>query len=410
MINLELLDHYKKHGWVHIPNIIPEEYLAIAKEKGLPLVRWAQERIGTPTVAGPPKHNFHVGCAGAYESELMRIYTSKFSYDLAKDILGTSSMFLFNDQMVYKMPDDNLEFAAHYDNQYGAENKTGDMHTVNISWILDDFTKENGALSLKSLDNDQWTIVYPKAGDIIAINGNCYHQSGKNNSDKPRGLYACVYSEGQINLANYYTSPFLLEETTKQKIYTLANDIVTQQYSNFREYFDAFFKIHDIDRVLELGSSNGGLTYHLATQYNLPVLTVDIVTASIAKKVFNVARVMKGDHSDPSVIEYLKKNFIDKPGKLLILCDGGDKPHNFNTFAGLARVGDIIAVHDYFETREEWENQQVWGWVECTREDISGTIEQYNLNETDSYMRQIAWSFWEKTSEKVANPTFSSYI
>ena len=132
---------------------------------------------------------------------------SDVSLEYLKDILGSSSMFLFNDQMVYKMPNDNLEFAAHYDNQYGAENKSGDMHTVNVSWILDDFTKENGALSLKSLDDDQWTTVFPKAGDIIAINGNCYHQSGINNSDKPRGLYACVYLSNIENYCSYALGP-----------------------------------------------------------------------------------------------------------------------------------------------------------------------------------------------------------
>jgi len=410
MISTDLLNHYREHGWVVLPDIIPQEYLSIAKDKGLPLVKWGQERIGTPAIAGPPTHNFHMGCAGAYESELMRIYTSEFSFNLVKEILGTESMFLFNDQMVYKFPGDNLKFEAHYDNQYGAENKDGKMHTVNMSWVLDDFTEENGALSLKSISTEEWTTVYPKAGSIIAINGNCYHKSGPNNSKNPRGLYACVYSEGQINLANYYKTPFLIPAKEKQKIYTLVNGIITQQYSNFTDYFNAFFSIHDFDRVLELGTSNGGLTYFLATQYNLPVLSVDVVTSSVDNKVYNVAKVMKGDHSDPAVIRYLNDNYINKPGRVLILCDGGDKPHNFNTFSALAKEGDVIGVHDYFETREEWEQQNIWGWVECTKKDISNTIEQYSLLETDSYMRQIAWSFWEKPVKKVAPLEFPSYI
>ena len=194
---------YNEHGYIHIHNIIPEEYLQTAREKGIPLVKWSRENINKPALAGPPTLNLHVGCAGAYEGDLMNLYTSKFSYDLATTLLQKEDIYLFNDQMVYKFPDDNFTFAAHYDNQYGAENKDGKMHTVNMSWILDDFTEENGTLELQSLKTKEWTRVYPKAGDIIAINGNCFHRSGPNESDKPRGLYACVYSEGQINLGNY---------------------------------------------------------------------------------------------------------------------------------------------------------------------------------------------------------------
>ena len=57
--------------------------------------------------------------------------------------------------------------------------------------ILDDFTKENGAISV--LD-DEWITLYPKVGDILMIEGNTYHSSKINLSNQPRRAYLCVYS------------------------------------------------------------------------------------------------------------------------------------------------------------------------------------------------------------------------
>jgi len=406
------LNFYKEHGWVHIPNIIPHDYLIIAKDKGPDLVKWGRSLMGTkkPALAGPPFHSVHLGCAGHYDGDLMNIYKSKFSYDLATKLIGKEDIFVFNDQMVYKFPEDEVTFGAHYDNQFGNENKDGKMHTVNISWILDDMTDENGTLELKSLKTGEWTKVYPKAGDIIAINGNCLHRSGPNNSGRPRGLYACVYSEGQINLANYYTDPFLVKDTTRQHIHTLYENIVVQQFANFKKYFERFLKLNNFDRILELGTSNGGLTYYLASIFEGPILTVDIDTKSIDKKVFNVAKVMKADHMSVPTRTYLEKEFISKEGKTLVLCDGGDKPAIFNAYSDLIKEKDFIMVHDYFETKEEWENQNAWGWCECIKDDIVSGIETNYLEERNHFMKDIAWIVYEKTTKKVAIPNFSSYI
>lgn len=401
---------YKEHGWVLIPNVIPKEYIKIAKEKGIPLVKWSQENIYKPAIAGPPFLNKHVGCAGAYEGKLMELYTSKFSYDLVTSILETEDIFLFNDQMVYKFPGDDFEFAAHADNQFGAENKSGKIHTVNMSWVLDDMTDENGTLELKSLKTNEWTKVYPKEGDIIAINGNCVHRSGTNKSDKPRGLYACVYSEAQINLGNYYTEPFLLKDTTKQHNHYLVNGIPVQQFKGFETYFKKFLDLNKFDRILELGTSRGGLTYYLSTIFNGPIITVDNITKLIDKKVYKVAQVMEADHLSFKTQQNLNKDFISKKGRTLILCDGGDKPSIFGAFAALMKEGDYIGVHDFFTTKEDFDNQSAWSWLECTRDQIKNVIKEYKLKEVDTYMLNIAWGIYKKTGAKVAIPSYSSYI
>lgn len=404
------IEFYNEHGYLHIQNVIPQQYIEIAKEKGIPLVKWSRENVGKPSLAGPPKLNLHVGCAGAFEGDLMNLYTSKFSYDLATTILQTEDIFLFNDQMVYKFPNDEFTFAAHYDNEYGAENKDGKMHTVNMSWILDDMTEDNGALELKSLKTEEWIKVFPKAGDIIAINGNCLHRSGPNRSDKPRGLYACVYSEGQINLSKYYNTPFLLKDTEVQHIHSSVNGIPVQQFKGFQKYFKRFLDLNKFDRILELGTSRGGLTYYLSTIFNGPIITVDNVTKLIDKKVYKVAQVMEADHISFKTQQFLHKEFISKEGKTLILCDGGDKPAIFNAYSALLKEGDYIGVHDFFKTQEDFNNQKAWSWLECTEDQIKNVIKEYKLEETDTYMLNIVWGIYKKTIEKVAIPSFSSYI
>jgi ectoine hydroxylase-related dioxygenase (phytanoyl-CoA dioxygenase family) len=78
-----------------------------------------------------------------------------------------------------------------------------------MSWILDDFTEENGTLEIQNQDDGEWVTIYPKKGDIVAIQGNTYHRSGKNRSIYSRGLYACVYTESPIYLEGFYTQRFL---------------------------------------------------------------------------------------------------------------------------------------------------------------------------------------------------------
>lgn len=191
------LDHYEQKGWVIIEDAVPTEYLQIVKEKGLYL---RENSTKFSSWRG-------VSCASKYDKKLWDCYTAPFMYEIAQRILG-DQIWLFNDQIVYKLPNDNFAFPPHCDNQYGNENKNGQIHTINCSWILDDFLVDNGALSLLNKDNEEWVTPYPQEGDIIVINGNTIHKSKSNKSNKERGLYACVYSESPITLDDFYKERF----------------------------------------------------------------------------------------------------------------------------------------------------------------------------------------------------------
>ena len=87
---------------------------------------------------------------------------------------------------------------------------------------------------------------------------------------------------------------------------------------------------------------------------------------------------------------------IQGEGKCLVLCDGGNKPKEFNTFAKYLKSGDHIMCHDYCKTLEFWNfATTVWQWPYATDtnyDDIKDTIESENL---EPYKHDaFAFVFW----------------
>lgn len=202
------LEHYREYGWVWLKNIIPDRHIQIVRKHGQQLATWIHENnlYGAPAIAS----EFHwqgVGCASKYRPELFSIYTSAEMYDVARTVLETNDVYIFNDQTVYKMPfHEGFNFLAHTDNSRGP-NTDNRIHTVNCCVILDDFTPENGALEVM-LPNKEFYTIYGKAGDIVCIRGDCVHRSSENRSGKPRGLYACVYADEGIDYHGFYNEKF----------------------------------------------------------------------------------------------------------------------------------------------------------------------------------------------------------
>ena len=191
------LQFYKKHGWVHLQKKISEDAVHELQTRSIKLRKWVNDKIGQPCKYGGDTHWKGVGCAGMYDTYLLDFYKSNLMIDIAKKLLKTEDVWLYNDQVVVKLPNDNFGFEEHTDNSIGGNFNEGG-NTINMSVILTDFTDENGTLQLRD------TKIYPKAGDIVVIHGDTPHQSNPNKSDKPRCLYACVYSDKQIIFKNFY--------------------------------------------------------------------------------------------------------------------------------------------------------------------------------------------------------------
>ena len=177
---------YEKDGYLHIKQYLDD--VDMIASVGLGMRLHAEQYSDWKGIA----------CASKHSIILDTFYRSDVMTSLAKKFLG-NDCYYFNDQMVYKLANEkSFVFEEHYDNQYGtnADNK---IHTVNFCVILDDFE-----ISLDVKGSDGWVSLYPKKGDIIAIRGDTYHRSAANTSDKPRGLYACVYTEAPMNMDGFY--------------------------------------------------------------------------------------------------------------------------------------------------------------------------------------------------------------
>lgn len=163
-----------------------------------------------------------------------------------------------------------------------------------------------------------------------------------------------------------------------------------------------------LSRILEIGSSRGGLTFTISELYGEPIDTVsyDINHSRVVMKnkypelcKTNKIDFRGGNCFDPIVTDVIKK-FIQQPGLSLVLCDGGDKHKEFNTFAPIIKDSDIIMLHDYADTREDFkllDAENVWFWHEASYAGISKTVEEYNLTRIlrDDFITSV-WGVFQK--------------
>ena len=202
------LDKYNKNGYIILEDILSDDTLHYLKEYTLVL---KNRMISNPHFETFTKPNgsgyygrFHDMASSsplADDSEnekLFDIYTSKMMYDISVKYLQTNEVYLFNDQVVVKLPNEPFHYESHRDNQYGPFPNRSDLKTMNCMLVLDDFSDENGGFEIKNKDTDKWDSVYPKEKDILLMDGNTYHKSGINKSDNPRAVYICVYSTESI--------------------------------------------------------------------------------------------------------------------------------------------------------------------------------------------------------------------
>jgi hypothetical protein len=141
--------------------------------------------------------------------------------------------------------------------------------------------------------------------------------------------------------------------------------------------------ISTFDNIIEIGTYNGGLTSWLYDNKNpnAKVVSYDIdgtinhtnrtdidfrVEDCFAEKPFN------------DIIE-----MIQNSGRTLVVCDGGDKPKEFNAFSKYLKPNDVIIAHDYSTSTEEWKQYtEYWQWpyeADTTYDLIKNAVEENGL-------------------------------
>ncbi len=94
------------------------------------------------------------------------------------------------------------------------------------------------------------------------------------------------------------------------------------------------------------------------------------------------------------------ERLIAGDGPTLLLCDGGNKIREFNSFAPALKLGDVVAAHDYSPTSREFAEitrPLIWGHCEITDERIAETLRDCRLEPFHmEVMREALWGCWRR--------------
>ena len=142
--------------------------------------------------------------------------------------------------------------------------------------------------------------------------------------------------------------------------------------------------------IIEIGTFAGGFTLFLRHLFpETKVITYDITDKFLDKELLtnnNIELRLVDVFSNPSIIESIQAS-----ENLLLFCDGGDKPREFNTFSRYVKPGDFIFAHDYAKNDEkakELIKSNTWRWIEATDKQIDYTnLEPY----MDEDFSKIVW-------------------
>ena len=173
-----------------------------------------------------------------------------------------------------------------------------------------------------------------------------------------------------------------------------------QQAKSAFHGFDTMLHIEKPSCVIELGTGYGGLavilalcckdigcTFHTFEKYSEQVLYTGLLEALDVdlrfEDVFN-----NGGIAD----------LIDTSGQVIVLCDNGNKPREFNWYAKLIKPFDIIMVHDFYMSMEQFNIDKPNICCEVTLDDIDTS----DLDRVYSglFTPDTAWGCWRKLGKR----------
>ena len=134
-------------------------------------------------------------------------------------------------------------------------------------------------------------------------------------------------------------------------------------------------------QIIELGTQLGGLTVLLGLQCRMLDIRLDSFDLEAISPYANLLEEF-GVHyricdifSEAGVSAI--RELIQVPGRVLLLCDNGDKVREFHTFARYLKPGNVIGAHDYHPDGEY--DVRRWAWQEIGDAVVQETCVQYNL-------------------------------
>ena len=152
--------------------------------------------------------------------------------------------------------------------------------------------------------------------------------------------------------------------------------IIMQQMKTALPVFDEFLNEVEFEYVVEIGTAYGGLTQFLfehSLVHGWDLISYDITDKYLDRSFQNGLDYLFNFKIGNCFDEKIKEEIIDilENNVCLLLCDGGQKHREFNTFGKYLTKGSYIMAHDYSPDRkyfDEVRNKPLkdggWNWFE----------------------------------------------
>lgn len=137
------------------------------------------------------------------------------------------------------------------------------------------------------------------------------------------------------------TSPFLI-----------VDGVPAGQTPYIQEPFKSILPL--FDQIIEIGFDRAGLSLWLYQNKN-PNASLHCYDISFGAKEVNNPNInfKQGNCFDPTIIQEIAA-LIQRPGRTLLLCDGGSKESEFKVYSAFLKPNDVIMLHDYAHTDEDF--------------------------------------------------------
>ena len=156
--------------------------------------------------------------------------------------------------------------------------------------------------------------------------------------------------------------------------------ISASQVATISEAFTEGF-LSGFDRIIELGYHKCGFSLFLADSATCEVFSYDILSPNPEAKADNLNLIQKDLYAQNTINEIIL--LIKGDGRTLLLCDGGDKCHEFGLFSPHLKPDDVIMLHDYADNLKDYsllQEKQKWFFGhESSRHAITKYIIKNNL-------------------------------
>lgn len=141
-------------------------------------------------------------------------------------------------------------------------------------------------------------------------------------------------------------------------------------------------EVYPPDRIIEIGTGDGGLTTCLGLHAKMIGAKVISYDRKRPNEIIEpIARGLGVDFRlrlDIWAHQAEVASLIASPGRVFLLCDGGDKKREFATFAKFLKPGDLVASHDYDAIHEANRDidqlSRYWPWSEIQQKDVADTV------------------------------------